>query len=185
MMDPIKYYTFNIYTDEVEGPFESDIVAGAHHYPSDSLTLEPLPPQADKAVVALRGSGGEPIGYQYVDDHRGKKVWHTQEIGTYGTVLEIGDLETGWTHDEPPTFYHHWNGSAWDLDPLTEYQRALEEAEHFRYSDNVLQITPLRNEVMDLRHRGKDAEADAKHDELIQKMADIETRWPLPTPPAP
>ena len=185
MTDPIKYYTFDANNDEVQGPFYSDIVAGAHHYPADSLTTEPLPPQADKAVVAIRDPDGKPIGYQYLDDHRGKKVWHKQNVLGYGVVMDIGPLEDAYTHDEPPSEYHTWNGSAWQLDAQAKYDHDLELAQHLRLSANNLEITPLRNEVMDLRYQGKDTEADQKHGELIQKMADIETRFPLPTPPTP
>lgn len=183
MTDPIKYYTFDANNDEVKGPFYSDIVAGAHHYPSDSLTTEPLPPQADKAVIAVRDPDGKATGYQYTEDHRGKTVWHTSEKLMYGTVIDIGPMDSDWTHDEPPSPYHDWDGSAWQLDAQAQYDYDLEQAQHLRRSANDLEVTPLRNEVMDLRYQGKDTEADEKHDELIQKMADIDARFPLPSAP--
>jgi hypothetical protein len=97
--------------------------------------------------------------------------------------MEVGTLEEGWAHDEPPSQHHTWDGDAWTLDSEKEYDNSYEKALHLRESDINSQIQPLRNEVMDLRFMGKDDEADEKHELLLAKIDEINNKYPLPDPP--
>lgn len=185
MTDPIKYYTFKEHTDEVEGPFNSEFVAGNHHYPEDSILVDPLPPKTNYAVIADRNADGVAIGTKYIEDYRYQRVYHKTTKESQD-LEDFGPIPDGYTDKEPPEwFYHVWDDQSndWVQDPQLKYDYDLSEALLNRDAHYAGEVDPLRNEAIDLRHQGDNTLADQKHDEALQKKAAINAKFPLPTPP--
>ena len=180
----MRYHTFDQHSDEVEGPFYADYVAGHHHLPVDSIQDEPLPPKAGHAVIAKRDTDGKAVGTQYVEDHRYKRVYHKETMETQD-LEDLGPVPDGYTDQEPPGWdFHVWDEqqNSWVVDDQKKYNHDLRETLEEREMLYATFVHPLRIQAIDHRFLGDDARADDCHQRALDTKAQIDADNPLPTP---
>lgn len=104
-----KYYPLNKDTKEVSQiGVEAITRGGVLHIPVDALKIKPLPEKEGFAVVALADLSGT----EYIADFRGEIIYNTEDGTKTKTVIELGEIETGYTLIKPLP-YSTWSGNKW------------------------------------------------------------------------
>lgn len=87
-------------------PLEAE--AGVYLLPAN--TIDTLPPKTQQGFAAQ----WQENQWQYVEDHRGKVVYST-ENGQAITIHELGALPEQVTETSRPSPHHQWNGREWQI----------------------------------------------------------------------
>lgn len=92
--------------------------------PANSCTDAPFDEKSGFAICRAASLDG----WEYIIDHRGKKVYDT-ETGQPVEITELGDYPANVTTIQPLTPYDRWNGSEWITDDTAQKNAQVLEAE--------------------------------------------------------
>lgn len=97
--------------------------AGQDLYPRTALLKQPLKEKDGHQVCAVLDENGCAIDSEYVEDHRDKTAYNTQDCTQSKTVEKLGAIEDGWTLLKPKDPRQKWQGSEWvdDAEKIAQY----------------------------------------------------------------
>lgn len=113
--------------------------------PANACTDEP--PKARKGFVLCRSTMDD--GWEFLPDHRGEMVWHTQ-TGEPETVTLPGDYPADTTTLSPLTPYDVWEGKKWVTNEGMKKAAEIEAAtdkKSFLIQSAVETIGPLQDAI--------------------------------------
>lgn len=170
----MKYWTIDKATREIIGHGDTD----KWNMPRNVLLVEPLPSKEGFAVVA----NADLSGTEYVEDHRGKTIYNTQDCKESKTVEKLGVVEEGWTLLKPSTQFDEWIDGAWVTNEQAQYEAHVKQVDATRRS-LYLNVDALRNEAAMIRmleeNETKAVDYDEQAKALYLKIRD-ENPWPEP-----
>jgi hypothetical protein len=115
------YYPVDAITGEAEQTaIEALVRGGMAHIPSNALRKKPLAEKIGFAVIAKADLSGT----EYISDHRGKIIYSTADATQTKTVSELGEIEAGWTLEQPLPF------SVWENNQWVQQLDLLQQAKH-------------------------------------------------------
>ena len=121
-MSQVMFYPVDPVTKEVSQiAIMSDMRGGVAHIPSNALNVKPLPEKQGFVVIATH----DLTGSEYLADFRNKTIYNkTNETETIESkdVVELGEIESGWTLLQPLPF-SIWENEQW-VQQLTLLQKA-------------------------------------------------------------
>ena len=181
------YYPIDPLTQEVLAPVKAEYRGGIYHMPRDALQSEPLPPKQGFAVVAVLNESGKPIDSDYIEDHRGIRVYDESDCTKSYVISELGPVPEGHTLDKPLTVHDERIDGKWVTNESNKYIVEYNQVDNSRRAAYSLIISPLLEEAHIKRTLIATPEAIAEADE-IEKQAlaariKIQNENPWPTPP--
>ncbi len=174
----MKYWTIDKDSKEVIGSGDTD----KWNMPRNVLLIEPLPAKAGFAVVAKTDLSGA----EYIVDHRGKTIYNKANPLESKQVTDLGDIEEGWTLNQPPHQYVTWSEELndWEVNPQAKYEAELQQVANTRESLYVQIVDRLNNEAKMIRRVERD-EAKAAEYEAQADAAYVQIRADNPWPEVP
>ncbi|MBY7830887.1 hypothetical protein KW441_20015 [Vibrio fluvialis] len=174
----MKYWIIDPETRLVVGSAE----ATKWNIPRNALLVEPLPKKEGYAVIA----NADFSGTEYVHDHRGQVIYNKAKPPESKQVIDLGEIEDGWTLTKPPHQYVTWSEelSDWEVDNQAKYEAEVQQVANTRESLYVQIVDRLNNEAKMIRRvegdEAKAAEYEAQADAAYLK---IRACHPWPEPP--
>lgn len=154
-------------------------VACQDQIPRTALLKQPKIDIEGFQVCAVLDDNCCAIDSEYVEDHRGKTIYNTQDCTQLKTVEKLGTIDEYWTLLKPTTRFDEWV-DAWVTNESLQYKAELLQVESNRRSLYV-NVDALRSEAE--MHRLQDDEASAvEYDtqavELYLKIR-ADNPWPV------
>ncbi|HEI6775473.1 tail fiber assembly protein [Yersinia enterocolitica] len=119
----LKVYNFRSDTQEFIGAGDAHIPPRMG-LPANCTTI--APPDAPEGQIAVFDLERE--SWSLVDDHRGLRVYHTDN-GQAMLITDLGPLPENCTQQAPNSSFDRWKGSRWVKDEEAEKRHHLAEAE--------------------------------------------------------
>ena len=157
--------------------------AGQDLYPRTALLTKPLEPKDGYQVLAVLDENGCAIDSEYVEDHREKTIYNTQNSKQSKTVEQLGAIEDGWTLLKPATQFDEWLNDAWVTNEQAQYEAQVQQVDATRRS-LYLNVDALRNEAAMIRDVEDDEAKAADYDEQAKELY-LKIREDNPWPTAP
>lgn len=159
-------------------------VAGQYQIPRTALLKQPLEEKDGYQVCAVLDANGYAIDSEYVEDHRDKTIYQTQDCKQSKTVEKLGSIEDGWTLLKPTTQFDEWIDGEWITNKQRQYEAELLQVESTRRA-LYTNVDALRNEASMIRTVEKDeAKAADYEQQAIALYLKIRDENPWPTPPS-
>ncbi|WP_417536349.1 hypothetical protein [Methylophaga sp.] len=159
------------------------VVAGQCQIPRTALLTKPLEPKDGFQVCAVLDENGCAIDSVYVEDHRDKTIYNTQDCKQSKTVEKLGAVEDGWTLEKPITQFDEWIDGAWVTNKQSQYEAQVKQVDAIRRS-LYLNADALRNEAAMIRAIEEDEAKAADYDEQAKALyLKIREENPWPEPP--
>ncbi|MFV0449454.1 MAG: hypothetical protein ACK5MF_13515 [Vibrio sp.] len=97
--------------------------AGQYQIPRYGLMSKPLEEKDGYQVCAVLDENGCAIDSEYVEDHRDKTIYNTQDCTQSKTVEKLGAVEDGWTLSKPENAMQKWLDVQWvdDEEKIAQY----------------------------------------------------------------
>ncbi|CFQ49735.1 tail fiber assembly protein [Yersinia similis] len=118
----LKVYSFRSDTQEFIGAGDAHIPPYMG-LPANCTTI--VPPDAPEGQIAVFDTESE--SWSLVDDHRGLRVYHTDN-GQAMLISNLGPLPENCTRQVPTNQFDRWDGSQWVKDENAEKKHHLAEA---------------------------------------------------------
>lgn len=156
--------------------------AGQDLHPRTALLTKPLEPKDGYQVLAVLDENGCAIVSEYVEDHREKTIYNTQDCTQSKAVEKLGSVEDGWTLLKPATQFDEWIDNTWVTNEQAQYEAQVQQVDATRRS-LYLNVDALRNEAAMIRAVEADETKAADYEEqakaLYLKIRD-DNPWPEP-----
>ena len=157
--------------------------AGQDLYPRTALLTKPLEPKDGYQVLAVLDENGCAIDSEYVENHREKTIYNTQDFKQSKTVEKLGAIEDGWTLLKPATQFDEWLNDAWVTNEQAQYEAQVQQVDATRRA-LYLNVDALRNEAAMIRAVEGDETKAADYEEQAKALyLKIREDNPWPTPP--
>ncbi|WP_417883026.1 hypothetical protein [Vibrio rumoiensis] len=143
--------------------------AGQDLYPRTALLTKPLEPKDDYQVLAVLDANGCAIDSEYVEDHRGKTIYNTQDCKQSKIVEKLGVIEDDWTLLKPSTQFDEWIDSEWVTNEQMEYEAQVQQVDAIRRA-LYLNVDALRNKAAMIRVLEADETKAADYDEQAKAL---------------
>ena len=178
-----QYWLFNKETLIInQAALTARVVAGQAQIPKTALRIKPKVAKDGFQVIALVGQDGTATESEYVEDHRDKTIYNTQDCTQSKTVDKLGVVDDGWTLLKPETCFDEWINNSWVINEQLQYEAELKQVDATRRS-LYLNVDALRNEAAMIRAVENDEVKAADYEEqakaLYLKIRD-ENPWPEP-----
>lgn len=160
------------------------VVAGQAQIPKTALRVKPKAEKDGFQVLAIVDQSGVATGSEYVEDHRGKTIYNTQDCTQSKAVEKLGEIEGGWTILKPTTQFDEWINNTWVTNQQAQHEAQVNQVDATRRS-LYQNVDVLRNEAdMILETENDESKATDYKEQakaLYLKIRD-ENPWPEPLP---
>lgn len=156
---------------------KADFRGGVYHIPIDALLVKPLPQKNGFVVVALEDLSGT----EYVEDHRGVRIYDKSDCSKSETVTDLGEIKEGFTLDKPTTTFDEWNGTAWVTNQSNKYIAEYDQVDSDRRAAYRNVSDPLYMEALRKEARGLTDDAADFRNQADAAVELIKAEFPWPT----